>query len=100
MTADDHEVYNYVRYTEFLYSFIQKAFAAGIFYDKLDDSEISELDGVLRLFSLQAEQNINNSIIQWLTNDIQKAFLVRLLQFQQEQITKSKSTIDRILKKL
>lgn len=100
ITADDHQVFSYLRYTFLQRSFMQEAFRSGIMYKALNNDEISRLNSVLLHCDFGIEQVINGAIQQWNSVQLSQQEALRKFEFEKEQLQSYKKHLQEIVKKL
>lgn len=100
ITANDLQVFSYLRYTFFQRSFMQEAFRSGIMYKSLNNEAISNLNSVLLHFDVGIEQLINGTIQQWNNGQLPQQDALRKFEFEKEQMQKYKKHLREIIGKL
>lgn len=100
ITANDLQVYTYLRYTFFQRSFMQEAFRSGMMYRSLNNEEISNLNNVLSHCDTGIEQYVNGAIQQWKNKQLLQQDALRQFEFEKEELQRFRKHLQEVLKKL
>ncbi len=98
ITANDQQVFSYLRYTFFQRFFMQEAFRSGIMYKSLNNEHISNLNTILLHFDIGIEQYINGTIQQWKTGQQPQKEALRQFEFEKEELKKYQKHLREILR--
>jgi len=99
-TANNREVFSYLRYTFFQRFFLQEAFRTGIMYNSLVDEDISNLNNILLHFDIGIEQYLYGLIQNWKNGQIVQPEALRSFEFEKEQLQIFKKNLAKISEKL
>ena len=99
ITANDSNVFSYLKYSYFARSFIQQAFNSGILYNKLNDEEISNLNTILSHCDLGFEGYINSLITQWKSSSIEQKEVLSKFEYEKEALSKYQKELAEFIKK-
>ncbi|MFL6260880.1 MAG: hypothetical protein ACJ76Y_14320 [Thermoanaerobaculia bacterium] len=91
--GDKQAVFNYIDYTRTLRIFVQEALRAGILYDLLSDTELVDLDKILRFLNNMSEQDINAKIHQWKTGEIEAPEMSQALSLHEYVIKEGRKAM-------
>ena len=100
ITANDRNVFSYLRYTFFQQSFIQEAFRTGMMYNSLDDDDISLVNTVLMHCGFTFEQYMNWFVAQWQGEQLAQQEALQKFEFEKEELARYKKQLRQILEKL
>lgn len=100
ITANDLQVFSYLRYSFFQRSFMQEAFKLGIMYNSLNNEEISNLNNILLHCDVGPEQYVNNAIQQWKNGQLQQRDALGQFEFQKDELKKFRKNLQEIVKKI
>lgn len=100
ITANDKQIFSFIRYTYFQRSFIQEAFRSGLMYNSLNNEEISNLNTILLHCDTGIEQYINGIIHEWKTDQKPQQEALRNFEFEKEELKKYQKHLREILSKL
>jgi len=97
ITANDHEVFSFLRYTFFQRFFMQEAFRSGLMYNSLNNEQISNLNNILLHCDAGIEQFINGIINEWKTSRKPQQEALRQFEFEKEELRKYQKHLREIL---
>lgn len=97
ITANDPQVFSYLRYTFFQRFFMQEAFRSGIMYNSLNNEHISNLNTILLHCDTGIEQYVNGAIQQWKTGQQSQKEALRQFEFEKEELKKYQKHLRGIL---
>jgi hypothetical protein len=97
ITANDPQVFSYLRYTFFQRFFMQEAFRSGIMYNSLNNENISNLNNILLHCDTGIEQYVNGAIQQWKTGQQPQQEVLRQFEFEKEELKKYQKHLREIL---
>lgn len=88
VTAQDLEVFAYLRYSDYQRLFINMCFARGILYDIVNDEHIVQLNTVLLHLNANMEGLVNSSIQQWKEGHVEARKILRVFEYERDQLKK------------
>ena len=97
ITANDSQVFSYLRYTFFQRFFMQKAFQSGIMYNSLNNEHISNLNTILLHCDIGIEQYLNGAIQQWKVGQQPQKEALHQFEFEKEELKKYQKHLKEIL---
>lgn len=97
ITANDPQVFSYLRYTFFQRFFMQEAFRYGIMYNSLNNEHISNLNTILLHCDTGIEQYVNGAIQQWKSGQQPQQEALRQFEFEKEELKKYQKHLREIL---
>ena len=97
VTAQDLEVFTYLRYSDYQRLFINMCFARGILYDIVDNEHIAQLNTVLLHLNDNMEGFVNNTIQQWKAGDVERKRILQMFEYELDQLKKFHSYTKRLL---
>ena len=97
ITANDLQVFSYLRYTFFQRFFMQEAFRSGIMYNALNNEHISNLNNILLHCDIGIEQYVNGAIQQWKGGQLPQQDALRLFEFEKDELKKYQKHLSEIL---
>lgn len=97
ITANDPQVFSFLRYTFFQRSFTQEAFRAGMVYDSLDNEHVSNLNNILLHCDIGTEQYLNGSIQQWKIGKQPQPTALDQFEFEKGELKKYQKQLREIL---
>ena len=97
VSAQDLEVFTYLRYSEYHRLFIDMCFVRGILYDIVDDEHIAQLNTVLFHLNVNMENVVNNSIQQWKEGQVERTKMLQVFEYERDQLKKFHSYTKRLL---
>ena len=100
ITANDSNVFSYLKYSYFSRAFMQQAFNSGIMYKKLNNEEILQLNTILLHCDIASEGYINSLITQWKSGSIDQKDVLFKFEFEKDSLTQYKRQLDDIIKKI
>ena len=100
ITADDQNVFYFLRYTFFQRHFIQEAFRCGLLYNLLTDEDISNLNTALVHCDVGGEQLANGNVQLWKTGQLPLKEALGIFEFEKECLLKYQKHFRNVLEKL
>jgi len=97
ISASDHDVFNFLRYTFFQRTFMQEAFRSGLIYNSLNNEQLSNLNNILLHCDVRIEQYINGTIHEWKTSQKPQQEALRQFEFETEELRKYQKHLKEIL---
>ena len=97
ISASDHDVFNFLRYTFFQRTFMQEAFRSGLMYNSLNNEQISNLNNILLHCDVGIEQYINGIIHEWKTSQKPQQEALRQFEFETDELRKYQKHLREIL---
>ena len=97
VSAQDLEVFAYLRYSDYQRLFINMCFARGILYDIVDNEHIAQLNTVLLHLNVNVEGFVNNSIQQWKKGEVEQTRILHVFEYERDQLQKFHSYTKRLL---
>ena len=100
VTADDHDVFEYFRYSDFQRVFIHTAFQQGILYDSFSDDDFYTLNSILIHFFRETETYLALYISRWKNKDITKKEMLQLFEFEKDKVSKYLKVLKNLREKI
>lgn len=100
ITANDSNVFSYLRYTFFQRAFMQEGFRTGMMYNALGNEDISNLNTVLLHCDFGTEQYVNSFIQQWKTGQLGEQDALQKFEFEKEELGRHRKRLQQILQEL
>lgn len=100
ISADDKDIFFYFRYSNFQRLFLQEAFRLGLLYDKLEDDDINNIDGILTHFGISYENYTNQKVDEWKNDGINKKDMLKIFEFERDTLEKYIKQLEQIKTKI
>ena len=97
ITAEDKQVYSYLKYSFFQRYFMQESFKLGIMYKLFDNEDIFSLNKVLLHCDIGMEQYVNSLIDRWKKGEIKRQEALDAFEFQKEELKEYKKHLEKLL---
>lgn len=100
ITANDLQVYSYLKYSGFQLFFLQTAFQWGILYNLVENEDIGKLNNILSHCSLLTENYVMDKINLWKSRQIDQKEALSIFEFQKEKLQTFKNDLQKIMQKI
>jgi hypothetical protein len=100
ITANDSEVYLYLKYSAFQQLFLKKAIEWGILYDLVNNDDVAKLNEILSHFSFATETYLMTAINSWKSQKLEQKEGLKLFEFQKDKLKTFKSDLQKIMQKV